>query len=190
MRCRIIISLLFLLAGTTSAFAQLHKPHWEIEAGVCVLNADHANFHNSDNIDNNHNGIVSPTISLGAGYVFSNNDIAVFLSTFSNYAHRTLNGGPSPLTEREFIVHLMPEFRYYYFQEQTLRVYLSVGAGVKYRMYNEEFRGDVAGYGYFVPSFQISPICFSMGRKFSFNMDIGFGRPYMPFAFKVAYRFL
>ena len=45
MKIRILISLLLFVAGTTAAIAQQDKPHWEIEAGMCVANLyDHANM--------------------------------------------------------------------------------------------------------------------------------------------------
>lgn len=199
MKRRGLIFLLLLIAGTRSAFAQPEKPHWEMEAGMCVINTyDHKSSTLSalkgnpvvKEIDTENDGFTTPTFLFGAGYVFSNKDIAVFFSTFSNYSQRTLNGGPYPLDEREFIVHLMPEFRYYYLSEQTLRVYLSIGVGARYRRFNEVFRGDTAGYGSFIPTFQFSPVCVSMGTKFSFIIDVGFGRPYLPLAFKLSYRFL
>lgn len=193
MKIRILISLLLFVAGTTAAIAQQDKPHWEIEVGMCVANFyDHANMNPFilDEINTDDDGFTTPTFALEAGYVFSNRDIAIFFSTFSNYSHRLFNGGPYPLEEREFIIHLLPGFRYYYYCDEYMRVYLNVGVGVRYRRFNEIFRGDTAGYGSFIPTFQFSPACLSIGKNLSFVMDIGLGRPYMMFAFKLAYRFL
>lgn len=190
MNGKALIIMLLLFAGTLPSFSQSTKSHWEIEAGTCVMNTDHLGGYSSGDINTNKNGIVYPTIMLSTGYVIPNRNIGFFFSSFSTYAERVLNGGPSPLTEKEFSIHLMPEFRYYYYSESTLRVYASVGAGVRYLRYYEIFRGDTVTNGYFSPSYQISPLCFSVGTKLSFIMDVGFGRPYMPFAFKLSYRFL
>lgn len=115
MKIRILISLLLFVAGTTAAIAQHDKPHWEIEAGMCVANLyDHANMNPFilDEINTDDDGFTTPTFALEAGY------------------------------------------------------------------------------GSFIPTFQFSPACLSIGKNLSFVMDIGLGRPYMMFAFKLAYRFL
>ena len=190
MKGRALLFVLLLVAGAVQSSAQTTKRHWEIEAGTCMMNTDHFGSYDSGNINRNNNGVVYPTIALGFGYVIPKHNIGFFLSSFNTYAERILDGGPSLLTEREYSLHLMPEVRFYYYSDMSMRVYASAGAGVRYLRYSEEFRDDTVGCGHFSPTFQFSPLCFSFGHRLNFVMEVGFGRPYMPLAFKLSYLFL
>lgn len=208
MKKHILLAATLLLSVTWPSFSQEVSPEkgeWEINVGVCYGIADRLPFRNAELSNNRYRysytvddhtvsvyysgATLLPAFSLSAGYVFPNHECGVFLNVFLNYAYETLNGGPSPLYEKEAIWHIIPEFRMYYKTWPKVRLYGSVGTGLRLRHYSETFRDDTlhdfkCGFtGFF------SPIAVSVGEKCFFSFELGGGLAWSILKFNVGYRF-
>lgn len=131
--------------------------------------------------------ILLPSISLCCGFV-DEDGMGFFLNTFWNYGHRRLYGGPSVMKEKESIVRVFAETRYYYIDKRKVRLYSGVGLGLKYRRYTEEFMDDIVSKNEFGLTFQLCPIGIALGEKIQFSIDTGLGAAFCPLRFSVGFR--
>lgn len=120
--------------------------------------------------------VILPTFSLEAGCIMNEAPVGFFLGAFWNYAWNNLNGGPSLLTEKEHILHILPEVRFYYFRGNDLLLYSIMAGGLRYRQFSEVFEGDRIANSSFDFSYQFSPfgMSYSIG-KWNLNCEIGYG---------------
>lgn len=133
--------------------------------------------------------LVLPTLSVQGGYVIPNTPLGVFLGVYCSHASNDLYGGPSPLRERETILHVLPEVRLYYLNDPDRRLYATLGAGVRYRHYAETFEDDTIGKRDFRFSYEISPFGMSFGENWFFSLDLGWGFPWALVKISGGYRF-
>lgn len=119
---------------------------------------------------------ILPTLSLEAGCIMDEAPVGFFLGAFWNYAWNNLNGGPSLLTEREHILHILPEVRFYYFKEGNVLLYSIMAGGLRYRQFSETFEGDRIANNSFDFSYQFSPfgVSYTM-KKWTMHCEIGYG---------------
>ena len=119
---------------------------------------------------------ILPTFSVEAGCIMSEAPVGFFLGAFWNYAWNNLNGGPSLLTEKEHILHILPEVRFYYLRSDDILMYSTMAAGLRYRRFSETFEGDTIANSNFGFSYQFSPFGMSyMINKWNINCEIGYG---------------
>ena len=199
-----VFVLLFSSAGSSVCRAQdVERNYWEAELGISFGIFDRAgaqfakaeirleNYEWSDEeLTSTRRPVVLPVFTVSAGYVMPKNHIGVFMNASVNYAYCNLDGGPSRLSERETIVHVLPGVRMYYMSKPHVKLYGSLGLGVRYRRYNELYKGDRAGYNDWQLSYLVSPIGVAVGEKVYFSLDMmAWGSAYAPFLMKVGYRF-
>ena len=186
---RRVLATLFaaLLVAALPAFGQFKDRKaggWELEAGTAVSVYDSYYSEIGGN-----GGTSLPTLSIRSGYKFPGTFVGVFLSVYGRYAGRDLTGGPSLLREREAILHVLPEVRFYYLDDPDFRLYATVGAGVRYRQFAETLEGDTITNHEFRFSYEISPFGVSVGDGWSFSVDVGYGIPWTIAKIGVGYRF-
>ena len=133
--------------------------------------------------------MVLPTLSLQGGYVIPDTSLGVFLGVYGSYASNDLYGGPSPLQEREIILHVLPELRFYYLNDPGFKLYGTLGTGVRYRQYSETFEGDTVGKRDFRLSYEVSPVGLSVGERWFVSLDFGWGFPWAICKFSGGCRF-
>lgn len=164
--------------------------HFQIDAGIDIVDTySHLSTQQAEIALDSDNSVVLPTFTVSAGYIKNTWHSGLFLTAYYNYSYSNLYGGPSPMKERETILNLVPEIRYYYIDKPRLRVYLTAGYGVRYRHWSETFRGETLGYDDFKGTFTLSPFGISWGEKICFSIDYSFGITYMPFVLRVGLRF-
>lgn len=132
---------------------------------------------------------VLPTISVEGGYIFPGNHVGAFVGTYWSYAWNNLNGGPSPLREDECIVHIIPQVRLYYLYTGDIRLYATLGAGVRVRTFSETFEGDTIRAYHAEFSYVLSPFGMSFGGRWAFSCDFGHGTAWSMFNMTASYRF-
>ena len=180
----------------TVCFAQ----HWDFNIGLALSLPDRYMFGNSDIYDDSGtttvNGVsytkdpkILPTITAEAGYVFPNNRIGAFMGAYWTYAWNDLYGGPSPLYEKEHILHLVPQVRVYYMYSDKMRMYGTLGMGVRYRTFAETFEGDTIRSNYLSFSYVLSPFGMSFFDKWTVSFDVGYGSPWSMVKLSAGYRF-
>lgn len=193
-----------LLAPTFPSFAQIRLGGWEVEAAVSYSVYDRGTGLNAEIVDHDYSAqyerndyttsyhshpLVLPTFSVRAGYHFPETFVGLFLNAYCSYARNALNGGPSPLLEREAIFHVLPEVRFYYLSDPAFQLYASVAAGLRYRQFAETFEGDTIANHDFRLSYQISPFGVSVGDRWFFSVDLGVGAPWSIAKIGAGYRF-
>jgi len=197
-----LISAFLLLASVWLAPAQnenLYLWNWDIEAGLSipfidrsvavgldgksVLLSDISLVRSSSN-----SATILPTFYVSAGRHIDNTPLCVRLGLYMNHAFNQMNGGPSPLRERETILHLMPELRVYYLRRPYVRLYATLGAGLRTRFYSETLDGDTVGKAHFGFTWQITPLGIEVGKNWYVNVSGGYGLP-CPVAVSVGYKF-
>lgn len=157
---------------------------WELEVGMA------GSVYDSYYSEIDSEGQTSlPTLSIRSGYKFPGTFVGVFLDVFGHYAGRDLTGGPSLLREREAILHVLPEIRFYYLDEPDCRLYATVGAGVRYRQFAETFEGDTIANRDFRFSYEISPFGVSFNDSWFFSLEVGYGTPWTIAKVGCGYRF-
>lgn len=133
--------------------------------------------------------LVLPTLSVQGGYVIPETPVGVFLGVYCSHASNDLYGGPSLMRERETILHVLPEVRFYYLDDPGVRLYATVGAGIRYRQYSETFEGDTVGSHDFRFSYELSPFGVSVGESWCFSVEVGWGFPWALCKLSAGYRF-
>lgn len=212
---QVILTAAFLLLITLLPAYSQTKGYWQVDVGFSVFNTEHnaalfsqydynnklkgsaelvkspdnSSFDDGSIRYNDDSGIFFPTIMVNAGYVIPDWNFGFFFCLFWNYAYRNYNGGPSLLQERESILHLIPEVRYYYIDNDKRKAFLTLGVGLRYRRWDEIFRRDRVGYNAFDLTYLLSPIGVELGRKWFFSFDFGLSPAYTPFCVKMGYRF-
>ena len=119
---------------------------------------------------------ILPTFSMEAGCIMNEAPVGFFLGAFWNYAWNDLNGGPSLLTEKEHIIHILPEVRFYYLRNDDILLYSTMAGGLRYRRFSETFEGDTIANSSFGFSYQFCPLgmCW-MINKWNIDCEIGYG---------------
>lgn len=135
------------------------------------------------------NPTVLPPVFFAGGYVSADLPLGFFLDVYANYAWNTLNGGPATMNERELILHVMPEVRFYYDKTDKRAIYASVAAGVRARHYAEVLGGDKISCNDFGFSWQVSPLGMSFGKHWYFSWDLGWGRAFSALKANCGYKF-
>ena len=132
---------------------------------------------------------VLPTICAEAGYVFPGNHIGAVLGAYWSYAWNNLTGGPSLMQEKENIIHVVPQIRFYYLYSGSTRMYATLGLGVRYRQFSETFEGDTIRSSHFSASYVVSPFGMSFGEKWTISCSMGHGTPWSLLILTAGYRF-
>ena len=178
---------LYLIIVLAFAGVSASAQQWQYSFGVSYGAYDRAGLgryseiidvQRSTSVNNSHyvsRPTVLPTFSLETGYVMKDVPIGFFLGAFWNYAWNNLNGGPSLLSEKEHILHILPEVRFYYYKGQDILLYSTMAGGLRYRRYSETFEGDTITNSSCEFSYQFSPFGLSYGEKWTFHCDIGYG---------------
>ena len=193
-----ILSIIVLLGTLTVASAQ----NWNIEASLSYPFLDRAGYTDASGHINKQaeitsfedsktgrNAVILPTLSVSIGRYIENLPLSVRMNLYVNSAFNTLYGGPAPLSERETILHLMPELRVYYHRTENIGLYASVSAGLRTRIFRETLEGDTVGKTDFRFSWQVSPFGIEMGKRTYFNMTFGYGWSMGFIGMGVGYRF-
>ena len=149
---QVILTAAFLLLITLLPAYSQTKGYWQVDVGFSVFNTEHnavlfsqydynnklkgsaelvksqdnSSFDDGSIRYNDDSGIFFPTIMVNAGYVIPDWNFGFFFCLFWNYAYRNYNGGPSLLQERESILHLIPEVRYYYIDNDKRKAFLNL----------------------------------------------------------------
>lgn len=182
---RKIVLSFFAVLVFVSAFAQ--ERGWEYQLGVTLGAYDRAGFtrcseiidvqssSSVNGVQHSANPIVLPTFSFETGYNMADVHLGFFLGVYWNYAWDEKNGGPSPLVEKEHILHIMPQLRFYYLFEPKIRLYATMGAGLRYRQFSETFEGDKISNSGSSISYQVSPFGMAFGDRWAVSCDLGYG---------------
>lgn len=93
------------------------------------------------------------------------------------------------LQERELIVHILPQIRFYYLKKDDVRLYGAVGIGGRYRKFTEDYENDPISNRDLKLTFQIIPFGMDVGNQWFFNMDIGDGLAWSYARIGMGYRF-
>lgn len=207
--CLILLALSAILLALP-AKAQ-NKGEWEISAGMSISEYDRFPLlypsNNAEILYGDHstkttwaegeklshymsNPIVLPTLSLTVGYRFPDSILGVYMSGFCSHAWNRLRGGPAALIERETILHIMPQMRFYYVDDPSIKLFGSVGVGARYRFYAEILEGDKITKGDTQFSFEVSPIGISTGKDhWQYSASLGYGKAWAGILLGVGYRF-
>ena len=181
--------------------AGLYAQEYNINLGASIGVYDRYTFGHSEIIDMHEsstyndeitytsNPNVLPTICLETGYVFPGNHIGAFLGTYWSYAWNYLHGGPSLMIEKEHVIHIVPQIRFYYLFRDDMRMYATLGAGVRYRQFAETFEGDTIRAGHTSFSYILSPFGMSFGGRWTVSCDVGHGTPWSVLNITAGYRF-
>lgn len=175
------VLLFLLLVSTLSLRAQ---GSWEVEADLSFSPRRQAfimsevtffrqGFHFVESSDV-YKTVALPVFSVVGGYKFDNDPVGLYLGLYTDYAYSNLYGGPSPLYQRELILDVLPQIRLYYLTRPNLRLYASLGAGLCIRSYSEVYEGDRIKGGAIGFSYLISPLGFSYGEHFYFNLHLSY----------------
>lgn len=180
-----------LVLGCFSAAAQ--PSGWEVSLGVSLPGYDRyssmAEVNASGQEHEKVSRLILPAFSLQGGYIFGEARLGVFLHTELSYAQAVYKGGPAPLTEREPIFYLMPQLRLYYKNAPNIRLYATVGGGLRVRHFAETLEGDTAVENNCSFAWQISPFGVSAGERWVFSFDFGAGFAWTGVQVSVGYRF-
>ena len=181
---KLILTMALALAGCM-AFAQ--GGPWFAEIGVSYGMFDRSGLgHYSEIVDvsstsstgelqSSYRPTILPTFTFACGHKIPETFIGVFLDAAWSYGYNNMNGGPSLLREKENILHLMPEMRIYYMDNGRVRLYATLGAGMRYRRFSETFEGSTCSNQDIRMTYQVSPFGVSIGEKWYFSMDFGIG---------------
>lgn len=176
---------LFAALVCVSVFAQ--ERGWEYQLGVslgaydrggftrCSEIVDMKTYGSVNGVQHSANPIVLPTFSFETGYYLADIRLGFFMGVYWSYAWEEKNGGPSPLVEKEYILHMVPQLRFYYLFEPKIRLYATMGAGLRYRHFSETFENDKISNSGSSLSYQVSPIGMSFGNRWAVSCDIGYG---------------
>lgn len=198
---RKLLSVILALAAALPCLAQAEG--WQFEGAVSLSAYDRYGFGvNSEIVDRSaysYSGgmlydmqstpIILPTFSVTGGYKFPGTFIGAYMNVFWNYARNSLHGGPAVLRERESILHLLPELRFYYLDRPKVRLYASLAGGLRYRMYAETLEGDTVFGNDFRFSYHICPFGVAVGSRLYFSVDLGYGPAWTATKLGVGYKF-
>ena len=166
------------------------KGTWEIDAGIGYVGVERLYPLSEINLSTKNPSTILPTFSLRGGYSFSDYPIGLFFEASYSYAKSVYKGGPSPLVEEEPIVHLVPQLRIYYLKSNPrLKMYCSLGAGVRIRQYSETLEGDTIKKTFCNFSWTVSPFGISVGPHWNIGAEFGVGLGWSLGRFCVGYRF-
>ena len=171
------------------------KGGWAVLGGFSLFGLDRMATWNSELGYNDDwhwiRGKKLPTVSVSGGYILPGQDCAFFLNLYMDLAYDLLDGGPSPMYEREVIWSLMPEIRTYYsrFRRDNLRLYAFFAAGLRVRHFSETFEGDTLHEYDCRFSWQFSPLCAEFGKNWLFSIDLGAGTAWNFVKLSAGYRF-
>lgn len=197
-------ALILAAAGSSVCRAQeVERNYWQAEFGISYGLFDRSGLQfakseirlenyerTNDELTSTRSPVVLPVFTLSAGYVMPKSHLGVFMNASVNYAYCNLDGGPSRLSEREPVVHVLPGVRMYYMSNSHVKLYGALGLGVRYRRYSELYKGDRAGYNDWQLSYLVSPIGVEVGSNVFFSLEaVAWGTAYTPFLMKVGYRF-
>lgn len=132
---------------------------------------------------------MSPTFGVTASYAIPGSFIGFFLEVDSNSTAQTLDGGPSPLTEKRSINHIMPGIRLYYLQTRKCRLYSGFAFGARRVRDTETFNGSTVGATTWGLTAQDVNFGFSLGRKLTLDGEFGLGTAWVGAKFGIGYRF-
>ena len=118
---------------------------------------------------------VLPTFTAAVGYKFPDTFVGVFLDAAWSYAFNNMKGCPSLLTEKEHILHVVPELRIFYLDRDNLRLYATLGLGARMRRFSETFEESTISNSDITFSYQVTPFGLSLGEHWSFCLDLGMG---------------
>ena len=199
--------LLILFAAMSISFAAASAQEagrWQVELGLSYSAIDRvgygytltseiidarSSFSSGTGIQATYAPTVFPTLMLLAGYDIPGTVLGVYLGTYWNYAYNQMNGGPSPLIEREHIFHFVPQLHVYYATTDMLRFYGSVGLGLRYRHFTETFNGSTVGNRDYDVSVEVSPFGVTAGENWIFSFNFGVGMPWSIARISAGYRF-
>ena len=162
---------------------------WEIDAGVSYFGMDREFAVSEINSSTKNPSTILPTFSLRGGYYFPESFVGLFLDISFSYARSVYQGGPSPLVEEEPIFHVTPQLRLYYKNSPKLRMYASLGGGLRVRQFSETFEGDTIRKTFFDFSWMASPFGISLGQHWNASLELGVGWAWSIGRFCVGYRF-
>lgn len=179
---------MFLIIALAFAGVTVAAQTWQYSIGASLGAYDRAGMGGSSEIVDVHrqsevNGshyeskpTILPTFSMEAGCIMNEAPVGFFLGAFWNYAWNNLNGGPSLLTEKEHIIHILPEVRFYYLRSNDIMLYSIMAGGLRYRRFSETFEGDTITNSNFGFSYQFSPfgLCYTI-NKWNMHCEIGYG---------------
>lgn len=181
----VLAALLFLLRIPTFAQGGV----WEMDAGVGYIGVDRGYTVSEINLSTKNPSTILPTFSLRGGYSFPESFVGLFLDISFSYARSVYQGGPSPLIEEEPIFHVVPQLRLYYKNTPKLRMYASLGGGLRIRQFSETFEGDTIRKTFYDFSLMASPFGISLGQHWNVSLEIGAGLAWSIGRFCVGYRF-
>lgn len=165
---KIVITLIALLVGI-QAFAQ---GGFSISTGVSFSVYD-----------------VSPTMGVTATYAIPGSFIGLFVETDWNASYHTLEGGPSPLTEKISRLHILPGIRLYYLQAPRCRLWSGFALGGRRVRESETFDGSTVGITSWGITAQDVNFGFSFGRKLTLDGEFGLGTAWVGAKIGLGYKF-
>ena len=181
---RVIIIVVSALMGVATASAQ---SGWEISAGIGPNVMDLGTSEAASGKKNP--SLVLPYAFVRGGYTFAESFVGVFLNVGFTYASTTYYGGPSPLKESEPVIHVLPEVRLYYMNTPWIRLFGTLGVGVRIYNYEETYRGDTVRNSEWTPAWTLSPFGISIGEHWNFSTELGYSSGWTPARISVGYRF-
>jgi hypothetical protein len=180
-------TLLFFFTLLLCTYAFCQKRGWEVDYGVSLGAYDRSgvarcseivDVSRSYDVNTSHyesRPTVLPTFSMEVGYNMADIHLGYFLGAYWNYAWNNLHGGPSLLQEKEHILHIMPELRFYYLYEEKTKLYATMGAGIRYRSFSEIFEGDRISNSNCEISYQVCPFGMMFGDRWAVACEVGYG---------------
>lgn len=158
---------------------------WHFETGLAFSPYD-AELWGKDQIIMSKHAIFLPTLCFGALRPLPGDYFQLYLGGYLNYALCNQTGGIGVMKERKFSFHLVPEIRFLYIDDGKSKLWSGIGAGLRYRIYQETYAGSTISKHNAFFSYTIVPLGASFVNK-KVSMELGLGRAWS--VLKVAYMF-